>query len=461
MTDLLIRNAEIPGVPGVDVRISGHRIAEIGHDLTPLTSDVLHAAGGAVLPGLHDHHVHLRAMAAARASAHVGPPAVTDRAGFEAALRTAAAAASDASGWVRAVGYHESVAGDLYAAALDAIVADRPVRVQHRSGVLWTLNSRAMQATNVAGSAEPGVERDADGRPTGRLWRMDHWLRERVPPAEVDLPALGREALARGVTGFTDADPERTPDDVSDLSVLPQRLHLMGPALLRVESDGHVSLGPVKFMLHDDDLPDVGALATKFEVTHEHGRSVAVHCVTRAQLVLTLAALQQAGSMNGDRIEHGAVIPDELVSDISRLGVTVVTQPNFVGERGDDYLTDVDPDDLPLLYRCKSLIDADVPVAAGTDAPFGDADPWKAVQAAIDRRAPSGAVVGPGEVLAPARALALFLGEATAPATLRLVHPGAVADLCVLRCPLAEAVQHPTAELVRATVLNGALAYEA
>jgi predicted amidohydrolase YtcJ len=230
---------------------------------------------------------------------------------------------------------------------------------------------------------------------------------------------------------------------------------------MQFASDGHVSVGPVKVMLHDDDLPPADDLAERFRVAHHADRPVAVHCVTRAQVVLTLAALQQAGSATGDRIEHGSVLPDEIVGDVRRMGVTVVTQPNFVAERGDEYLKDVDGDDLPLLYRCKSLIDAGVAVAAGTDAPFGGADPWAAVTAAIERKTPSGAVLGANETLPPARALALFLGEATSPATLRLVQPGAVADLCVLRCSLSDAFANPGADLVRAAIMNGTVAYQA
>ena len=68
---------------------------------------------------------------------------------------------------------------------------------------------------------------------------------------------------------------------------------------------------------------------------HAAGRPVAVHCVTRVQLVLTLAALDAAGRLPGDRIEHGAVIPAESLPDLR--GLTVVTQPHFVAERGEQY----------------------------------------------------------------------------------------------------------------------------
>src|SRR5262249_54445280 len=98
--------------------------------------DVLDALGGEVLPGLHDHHVHVRAAAAQASSVFVGPPDVSDYGSLLVRLR-ARASLTPLGGWIRAVGYHESVAGVLDAGALDEIVSDRPLRVQHRSGGLW------------------------------------------------------------------------------------------------------------------------------------------------------------------------------------------------------------------------------------------------------------------------------------------------------------------------------------
>ena len=109
--------------------------------------------GGAVLPGLCDHHVHLHAMAARAGSARCGPPDVTGPASLADAL---AAAVPDRSGWIRGTGYTESVAGDLDAPALDKLRADRPVRIQHRSGALWILNTIALAAI---GAIAPGPSR--------------------------------------------------------------------------------------------------------------------------------------------------------------------------------------------------------------------------------------------------------------------------------------------------------------
>ncbi len=209
----------------------------------------------------------------------------------------------------------------------------------------------------------------------------------------------------------------------------------------------------MKILLDDDTLPPLHELADHVRRAHGAGRPVAVHCVTRVQFVLTLAALDMAGRLTGDRIEHGAVIPAESIGDLR--GLTVVTQPHFVIERGEQYATDVAPEDLPDLWRLRSLIEAGVGVAAGSDAPFGDADPWHVMRAATRR--PAG--LGPDEAIPPARALDLFLGEPAAPATPRRVAPGCPADLVLLRCPPEEAARSLTADLVAMTFVAGGLVY--
>ncbi|NED59412.1 amidohydrolase, partial [Streptomyces sp. SID10244] len=101
------------------------------------------------------------------------------------------------------------MAGTLTRDVLDTTVTDRPVRVQHRSGALWMLNSAACRELGVDTCTLPGVERDAASNATGRLWRMDSWLGDRLgdtsPASPPDLATMSRRAAARGVTGFTEA----------------------------------------------------------------------------------------------------------------------------------------------------------------------------------------------------------------------------------------------------------------
>jgi predicted amidohydrolase YtcJ len=449
---MLIRNARPwPGDAVTDVRITGDRITEVAPSLRRAPGDetVIDAEGAALLPGLHDHHIHLRALAAARASVPVGPPQVSTRPEFEARLRAANAGAADGQ-WLRCTGYYESVAGELDRHVLDRIVPGRPIRVQHRTGALWIVNSAAADALRLDDGDLSGIERDASGRPTGRLWRLDRWLASRVPQAEPDLRAVSAEAIRRGVTGFTDATPGMSQPDVSSLAgavadgTILQRLHCMAPPGVVLPADGaspdgRVTLGPVKIMLDDDTLPSLDELTERIREAHARNRPVAVHAVTRVQLILTLTALDEAGrhpagEHGGDRIEHAAIAPAEVIPALR--GLTVVTQPHFAAERAGQYNNDVDPEDLPDLWRLRSLIDAGISVAAGSDAPFGGADPWHVAVAAANRplfsRTPEG--------ISPGLALSLFFGHANDPATARMIVPGHSADLVLLRVPPAEAL---------------------
>jgi len=464
---LVITNGRLAeGGPAVDVATRAGRVVGIhphrgGVSTADPGDETLDAAGGVILPGLHDHHVHLRAAAAALASVQAGPPAVRDRDGLARALDR------PGSGWIRAVGYHESVAGPLDRDVLDQLAPGRPVRVQHRSGAMWILNSAGLAALGADLPHHAGLERDGEDRPTGRLFRMDDWLAGRIHPAPIDLTEVGARAARSGVTGFTEAGPEPSPATIQWLADQRASGHLAQRLVVMAPTDGagpgweggSLAWGPAKFLLDDDSLPALEELAHRFRRVHQDGRPVAVHCVTRAQLFLTLAALSDAGPTAGDRIEHGSVIPEEAVATIGRLGLAVVTNPGFVLQRGEEYQSDVEPGDQPHLYRARSLIDAGVRVAAGTDAPFGPADPWTAMRAAIERHSAEGRPVGPGEAVEERTALGWFLSDPMDLRRERRVEVGGPADLFILGCSLPEAVSAGGGAGVTGTVIGGRIAH--
>lgn len=431
----------------------------------PAGATLLDARGGAVLVGLHDHHVHLRALAAARHSVRVGPPEVTGPDALGQALAEATARTGPQE-WVRAVGYHEVVAGPLDRHVLDRLVPAQPVRVQHRSGAMWMLNSAAVERLGLEGADHGGIERDAAGSPTGRLLRMDDWLAQRVPAFPLDLAGVGATAAARGVTGFTDATAGMADADVGVLADaltrgdLPQRLTVM--AATGPYRHPRLTPGAHKVVLDDTDLPGPDELAVTVAEAHRDGRPVALHCVTRAQLVVAVLALEAAGSIAVDRIEHGAVVPVPLRPRLAALGVTVVTNPGFVYERGDVYRAEVVEENVDALYPCGSLRQAGVAVAAGTDAPFGPADPWVALRTAVTRLTRGGDCLGPDERIAPDEALGLFAGRPDAPAKPRRLGIGQPADLCVLGHPRRDvlgSLDSTGPEAVLATVVGGEIVF--
>ena len=140
---MLITNAEIYGVGHADLRITNGQIAAIGSLAPGAGERVLAARGGAVLPGLHDHHIHLMSYAASLESVSCGPPDVCTETQLIANLRRHRNTRG-AGGWIRGFRYHESVAGEIDRRWLDRCLPDVPVRIQHRSGRLWIINSAGL-----------------------------------------------------------------------------------------------------------------------------------------------------------------------------------------------------------------------------------------------------------------------------------------------------------------------------
>lgn len=466
MNRVVIRRAEVDGrlvdvvwADGTVVEVTSAGGANAGRGY-----EEFDAQGGAVVPGLHDHHLHLLALAATRGAVRAGPPEVRSPAELAEAL-TQACRLSTRGGWVRAVGYHESVAGYLDAAALDAMLVGGgpslqsvPVRVQHRTGRMWMFNRSGISVAGIDRLDHPGVERFPDGTPTGRVFGADDALRGRLKPEALDLAATAAMLATYGVTGVTDLTPMVAAADAELIAAhaldpaFPIRVVITGGADLSPAAGEGLPRGPVKLLPSDREPIDLDKVVGDFRSARATGRPIAVHCVTRIGLVVALAAFDEVGVRPGDRIEHGAVVPDDLIGGLSDRGLIVVTQPNFVAERGDDYLADVETDDLPHLWRCRSLLEGGVAVAGSTDAPFGDPDPWRAIAAATSRRAQSGASVGPAERLDAASALALFSGEWFRPPQERRVAAGSVTDLCVLRVSLQEALATPSSSHVAAVV---------
>jgi predicted amidohydrolase YtcJ len=448
---MLITNAELEISTATAVRIVGGIISAIG-DLRPRPGEqIIDAQGGLLLPGLHDHHIHVAALAASFASVKCGPPDITTAAAFEARLRVPGA------GWLRGTGYHESVAGMLDAATLDRIVRDRPVRIQHRSGRMWFLNSAALDDLLTKDTPPPGLE-----RATGRLFDEDAWLRRALGSAPPCFAPVGAALARAGVTGLTDMSPGNDAIIARHFAAehargaLPQRVLLAGrPDLAPADMSGDIKLGAAKLHLHEAHLPPLDDATAFVSSAHALGRPVAIHCATEVELVFVLAAIAEAGAAQGDRIEHASVAPDSAVREIARLGLAVVTQPHFIAERGDAYVAEVDPALHAILYRLRAFRDAGVALGAGSDAPFGGTDPWAAMQAATSRRTGAGMTIGAAEALTPEEALDLYLCAPHALAERRHLCPGAPADMCLLDRPWALARTALADVRVIATLVRG------
>ena len=426
---MIIRNAEIEGRIN-DVMLVDGIISKMGTDI--IGDQYFDAKGGALIPGLHDHHIHLNASAAAMNSVRCGPPEVQDAAALTKVLN------QPGEGWLRGVAYHHSVAGEIDRAWLDKNGPNRPIRIQHRSGRLWILNSLAMDELNMIRPAN------------GRLLDGDVILRRMSEFP--DLKPLITRLLSYGITGVTEVTPSNGLAEYENYieAAKPLRLSVMGCAELSSPQSQHL-----KLHYHDHNLPALDDLASEIKQAHEAGRNIAAHCVTRAELMLMLAAIEMAGPKYGDRIEHAAIADQAAIEWMKDLDVIVVTQPNFISEREVAYLKDVPQKDHENLWRLKAFADAGLKLAAGSDAPFGNSNPWAAMAAAVRR--PRGFE---GEAITADMALAIYTKSANdAGSEPRKITVGELADICLLDRSWSAAKENFLDVKVQATWIGGRLVY--
>ena len=464
-----VRNARLMDGRLVDLCVQAGEVVALGPALAPATAKGLDAEGRALSPALVDHHLHLYAAAAALDSLNCAPPQIRCPADLHAAV---ASATPGGDGWIRAVAYHPSNGGEIDRATLDAWRPDVPVRVQHVSGRRWTLNSAGLEALG-----EDGPWQSEQDRANGHLLDQDSWLsarlRQRRGSRPPDLSRISRTLASFGVVAVTDTGPTNNATTLAQLraavasGVVRQHIQMMGDASLdalyvaAAVGRDRVAVGPHKFHLLESELPDFDWLCEAIARSHAHQRPVAFHCVTRSELVFALAALESVGVMVGDRIEHAGVCPDEQAQSIARLGLWVVTQPEFVYSKGDRYLDEVAAEDQPWLYRLAGLRRAGVSLAASSDAPYGALNPWQGIAAAMQRRTRLGRCLGGDEALALNDALSLYTGSLQAPGSAAPSFAvGCAANLCVLDRSWAEIACSPASTQALLTLARGRIVWQ-
>ena len=394
---MLITNARIEQAP-VSVRV-GANVEAIGHLDASAHEPVYDAKGAWLLPGLHDHHIHLRALAARRSSVDLSHAVLN---GLDAHLK-----AVPGTGWIRGFGYHADRLGELTRWQLDDLVSDRPLRIQHSSGKMWVVNSAAVEAFGITADSHEGVE-VVNGAVTGRLFRMDDWLRARTPLDKPDLMPVIDELVSYGITSVTDASYTNDAEAENELTTLRHR----SGARFGVRCMGNETLnlgGQLKIMLDEDRLPDLDALQTRVAQAHGQDRGVAFHCVSRTEMLVAMHCLEAVGTHADDRIEHGALIGADMIDGLAQLAVPVVTQPGFLADRGERFRRELAPAQVADLYRYRSLLDADIEVICSSDGPYGPVDPWVCMAAARRRLTDVEAEISPAERVCEIEALSGYL----------------------------------------------------
>jgi predicted amidohydrolase YtcJ len=432
---------------------------------------VIEAGDAAVVPGLHDFHLHLVGMA--RARLEVG---LDDARRFDEVVGRAWAAAErlPADGWLRGRGWAESALAHAALDRLEAAAAGRPALLYSHDGhSAWASAAALGRAGIGAATPDPAggrIERDGAGAPTGVLRERATDLVEAVA-GRLDGEPFARsldEAVAQlagwGVTGVTDAGDSSAENGIGRYAAigdrgsilleardrLDERLRLTvnlpaaaieagaalglrtgapipGTTTLRAGwgkayADG--ALGSRTAALFAPyscgDARDTGILRLEPEgldrlllAGRDNGICLALHAIGDRAAAAVLDAIERApprgSAMPPDRIEHLQLLRPSDAARLVALDVTASVQPIHAAS------------DRDLVERCwegreadaypwQALVHAGARLAFGSDAPIESPNPWHGIFAAAHRRFPDDTRPDwrPEQSLDPVAALAAY-----------------------------------------------------
>jgi predicted amidohydrolase YtcJ len=313
------------------------------------------------------------------------------------------------------------------------------------------------------------VERDDHGEPTGVVTGTDAWdlFVDAVPaPSPADLLAAVVRAAARlvadGVVATADADLGSDGTGLEPAMAayvaaaasgrLPLSVSLM-PGLVRLGPPDADPAGPAEIAagiprglgrrlpiraaklkadgamttrtawLRDDyadaagwrGLPvgEPGALDERILRAHRAGWQTCTHAIGDAAVDAVIEALEALEAADREapvaarrhRIEHAMLLDDAAMARIRRLGVVASMQPEFVAWAGDTYRARLGASRAARMNRYRSVLDAGIPLAFGSDRPVVTGRPLDGITAAVRHAGPSGVRLSELEAISPTEAL--------------------------------------------------------
>jgi predicted amidohydrolase YtcJ len=326
------------------------------------------------------------------------------------------------------LGYDESRWSDSTLPSIDDLdgASSKPLVIRRTDGHCCLANRAALEAANVLDLA--GVERDADGAPTGRLTRAANdaigaWAMSQIGDRERQDLQLQAAALAasRGVTTVHEMSMPRWNGDRDLRVLLGHRSRLPVDAIPIPASTDLGSVIADGFMAIGGDLPvdgSIGAgtawvsspyveggegasyfeddeLAEFFHGAHVAGLQVGVHAIGDRAIEQVLTVWERVYHAldsrerrhfraRRHRVEHFEMASTAQIERAAMLGLAASVQPAFDAEWGGDgglYEQRLGAERAATMNRFRTMLERGVEVGVGSDAPVTALDPMRALDA--------------------------------------------------------------------------------
>jgi predicted amidohydrolase YtcJ len=452
--------APAPDEP-VDIRIRDGLVQEVVAGLRPEGGEhVVDAAGRWAVPGLWDQHVHMRQWALTLVRLDVSGTAAPDEVTRIVGGHLARPAVSPPTTVLAGFGFRPAAwPRQPTVAELDVVSGSTAVVLVSGDGHSGWLNSRALELFGLP---------PREGALDEHEWFPVFARLTELPGSEDETEAGYRKAVAdaaaKGVVGIRDFEfgpgyldwPERFARGVDQLrvrpAVYPELLTEVIETGLRTGQElpgggGLLTMGPLK-IISDGSLNSRTAYCSEpyadtescefprgkqnyptaelvelLGRAHAAGLEIALHAIGDAAVTSALDAFAATGARGS--IEHAQLMARDDIPRMGRLGVVASVQPaHLLDDR--DVTAHCWPDRADRCFPLRSLLDAGVTLAMGSDAPVAALDPWLAMAAAVHRSADEREPWNSAESLTAAEALAAGTDGQTT------VAPGSRGDIVLL-----------------------------
>jgi len=513
----------------LDIAIGDEKIIAIGtrqeiaHLKEPMTK-VIDVSGRTVMPGLIDSHNHMTLFGHNLGALNFGPTFIGSLEELFLLLRQRARECKPGE-WIKAWALDESRLKERRYPTreeLDEVCPDNPVSIMRTCMHVMIVNSFAMDMAGINENSPdpPGgrLVRDDQGVPTGVLFELGAMnLVSRIianPDAEACADALKRASdvyVSEGITMASEAGAGWTgnPYEVSGLQTAWQDRRLApricmglmestyrlfpkdaGTGLFSGFGNDYLWIGPIKFVA-DGGIgaktafmskpyegtdycgvlaEDPKSLKERMEIAHLSGFQISVHAIGDKTLEMILDIYENILSRypkknHRHRIEHVSVMRPDLLSRMSSLGLIAVVQPGFIYYLGDSWVSNLGPVRAENTVAVKAMIDKGIMVAASSDRPVTDGNPWRIIWTAVNRKTLNGKDFNSKECISVEQALKLYTINGAyahfAEDRLGSITPGKYADLIVLdRNPLKIDPTEINEICVEKTIIGGKIVFE-
>ena len=253
----------------------------------------------------------------------------------------------------------------------------------------------------------------------------------------------------------------------------------------------HFKIGPMKLMIdgsssgptaatfkaYECDPDNHGILSHSQELVDDYvcrGQQgdwqITSHAVGDKGVTIIVNAIEKAMNLYPKegarhRIEHCGMINDELLDRIAKLGIVPISNPIFLYEFGDGYVTNYGKESAWRMFTCKSFLDRGIIAAGASDCPITFSDPLMGIHLAVNRETQAGQVINPDERLKPLEALRMFTyngAYASREENIKgSIEVGKLADLAVLDQDFMKVAPSEIRNIkVDMTILDGIIEYE-